>query len=170
MSAGTAARSRRSSRAPGRSESSETDLRANARAANEPLSRAMEAWQVVRPGPIETHPLEFTELPLPQPRPGEILVRVRCCGVCRTNLHIAEGDLPPRTPNVVPGHQIVGVVEAPGEGTSRFRIGDRIGIAWRRHTCGRCRFCARGLENLCSEARFTGWNVDGGYAEYAVVD
>jgi propanol-preferring alcohol dehydrogenase len=130
----------------------------------------MDAWQVVRPGPIDTSPLELTELALRQPMPGEVLVRVRCCGVCRTDLHIAEGDLPPRTPNVVPGHQIVGVVEATGEGSSRFRVGDRIGIAWLRYTCGRCHFCARGFENLCPDARFTGWDVDGGYAEYAVAD
>ncbi len=130
----------------------------------------MQAWRVVRPGPIDTSPLELTELPLPQPMRGEILVRVRCCGVCRTDLHIAEGDLPPRTPHVVPGHQIVGVVEARGDAATRFNIGDRIGIAWLRYTCGRCRFCERGLENLCTEARFTGWDVDGGYAEYAVVD
>jgi propanol-preferring alcohol dehydrogenase len=130
----------------------------------------MEAWRVVRPGPIDDHPLEFSQLPVPQPRPGELLVRVRCCGICRTDLHIAEGDLPQRAPNIVPGHQIVGVVEAIGEGASRFRIGDRIGIAWLRYTCERCRFCSRGLENLCKEARFTGWDVDGGYAEYAVAD
>jgi hypothetical protein len=130
----------------------------------------MDAWQVVNPGPIDTDPLELTELPRPQPMPGEILVRVRCCGVCRTDLHIAEGDLPLRMPNVVPGHQIVGVVEARGEGATRFRVGDRIGIAWLRFTCGRCRFCTRGLENLCPDARFTGWDVDGGYAEYAVAD
>jgi hypothetical protein len=91
-------------------------------------------------------------------------------GSAAENSNIAKGDLPPRTSNVVPGHQIVGVVEATGEGTSRFRIGDRIGVAWLRYTCGRCRFCARGLENLCTDARFTGWDVDGGYAEYAVVD
>jgi propanol-preferring alcohol dehydrogenase len=130
----------------------------------------MDAWQVVRPGPIDTSPLELTELTPPYPMPGEVLVRVRCCGVCRTDLHIAEGDLPPRTANVVPGHQIVGVVDATGEGSSRFRVGDRIGIAWLHYTCGRCRFCARGLENLCPDARFTGWDVDGGYAEYAVAD
>jgi propanol-preferring alcohol dehydrogenase len=130
----------------------------------------MDAWQVVRPGPIDTHPVELTELAVPHPKPGEVLIRVRCCGVCRTDLHIAEGDLPTRRPKVVPGHQIVGVVEATGEGTSRFRVGDRIGIAWLRYTCGRCRFCERGLENLCPNARFTGWDVDGGYAEYAVAD
>lgn len=130
----------------------------------------MRAWQVVRPGPIETHPLELTERPVPQPMPGQVLVRVRCCGVCRTDLHIAEGDLPPRRPNVVPGHQIVGVVEGIGDGAARFRVGDRIGIAWLRHTCGTCRFCTRGLENLCPTARFTGWDEDGGYAEHAVVD
>lgn len=130
----------------------------------------MRAWQVVHPGPLESHPLEPTERGVPQPLSGEVLVRVHCCGVCRTDLHIAEGDLPPRRTNVVPGHQIVGVVEAIGEEASRFRVGDRIGIPWLRHTCGTCRFCARGLENLCPSARFTGWDADGGYAEHAVVD
>lgn len=130
----------------------------------------MRAWQVVHPGPIETQPLELTELPLPHPMPGEVLVHVRCCGVCRTDLHIAEGDLPPHRPKVVPGHQVVGVVEAIGDEASRFRVGDRIGIAWLRHTCETCHFCMRGLENLCPSARFTGWDADGGYAEHAIVD
>jgi alcohol dehydrogenase, propanol-preferring len=130
----------------------------------------MQAWQVVHPAPIETHPLELAERTIPQPSAREVLVRVRCCGICRTDLHIVEGDLPPRASHVVPGHQIVGIVEATGEGASRFRIGDRIGIAWLRYTCGQCRFCTRELENLCPDARFTGWDADGGYAEYAVVD
>jgi propanol-preferring alcohol dehydrogenase len=97
-------------------------------------------------------------------------VRVRACGVCRTDLHLAEGDLPPHRPGVIPGHEIVGEVDALGEGTSRFGLGDRVGIAWLRHTCGRCRWCRRGSENLCLEPRFTGWDADGGYAEWAVVD
>jgi propanol-preferring alcohol dehydrogenase len=96
-------------------------------------------------------------------------VRVSVCGVCRTDLHLAEGDLAPKRTAVVPGHEVVGVVDAVGAGTSRFRLGERIGIAWLRHTCGVCRFCVRGDENLCVAPRFTGWDDDGGYAEYAVV-
>lgn len=125
---------------------------------------------VRRPGPIDGGPLELVDRPEPQPGPGELRVRVRTCGVCRTDLHLAEGDLTPRRPAVVPGHEIVGVVDRLGAGASRFAVGDRVGIAWLRRTCGRCRFCGRGDENLCLEPRFTGWDDDGGYAEAAVVD
>jgi propanol-preferring alcohol dehydrogenase len=128
------------------------------------------AWAVGTPGPIETHPLEAVERPDPQPGPGEIRVSVSVCGVCRTDLHLAEGDLAPRRRGVVPGHEIVGRVDALGDGATRFGIGDRVGIAWLRHTCGSCRFCRRGDENLCITPRFTGWDDDGGYAEMAVVD
>ena len=96
-------------------------------------------------------------------------MKVAACGVCRTDLHLAEGDLLPRRHGVVPGHEIVGVVDALGADTSRFALGDRIGIAWLRGTCGRCRWCRSGRENLCPDAAFTGWDADGGYAEYAVV-
>jgi propanol-preferring alcohol dehydrogenase len=98
-----------------------------------------------------------------------VRVRVSVCGVCRTDLHVAEGDLPVHRAGVVPGHEIVGVVDELGDGASRFSRGDRIGIAWLRQTCGECRFCVRGAENLCTAPRFTGWDDDGGYAEYAVV-
>jgi propanol-preferring alcohol dehydrogenase len=97
-------------------------------------------------------------------------VHVVVCGVCRTDLHLAEGDLAPHGSDVVPGHEIVGVVDAVGARTGRFTEGERVGIAWLRHTCGSCRFCLRGDENLCVEPAFTGWDADGGYAEYAVVD
>jgi propanol-preferring alcohol dehydrogenase len=110
------------------------------------------------------------EKPVPEPGPGEIRLKVVACGVCRTDLHLAEGDLPPRRPGVVPGHEVVGVVDALGEGCIRFGPGDRAGIAWLRKTCGRCRWCRRGAENLCLDPRFTGWDADGGYAEWAVVD
>lgn len=96
-------------------------------------------------------------------------MKVRTCGVCRTDLHVIEGDLPAHRPNVIPGHEIVGRVEALGEGAARFSPGMRVGIAWLRWTCGRCRFCRRGDENLCEAPRFTGYDDDGGYAEYAVV-
>jgi propanol-preferring alcohol dehydrogenase len=130
----------------------------------------MRAWAVNRPGPIDSKPLVPVTRPVPEPAPGEIRVRVLACGVCRTDLHLAEGDLAPRRPAVIPGHEVVGVVDALGEGCTRFRVDDRAGIAWLRATCGRCRWCRRGAENLCPDPRFTGRDADGGYAEWAVVD
>lgn len=130
----------------------------------------MRAWVVQRPGPVDTGPLVPVERPDPRPGPGEVRVRVHACGVCRTDLHLAEGDLPPRRCGVVPGHEVVGVVDERGAGAARFAVGDRIGIAWLRATCGRCRYCSHGAENLCVTPRFTGWDTDGGYAEQAVVD
>ncbi|HEY8524737.1 MAG TPA: zinc-dependent alcohol dehydrogenase family protein [Acidimicrobiales bacterium] len=130
----------------------------------------MKAWWVDRPGPMDTHPLAFGERPDPEPGPGEVLVRVSVCGVCRTDLHLAEGDLPVHRPATVPGHEVVGRVERLGPGAGRFAVGDRVGIAWLRRTCGACRFCRRGDENLCLAPAFTGWDADGGYAELAVVD
>lgn len=129
----------------------------------------MRAWVVARPGPIAVRPLVSAELPDPVPGPGELRIRVLACGVCRTDLHLAEGDLLPRRPRTVPGHEVVGVVDAVGPGAARFAVGERIGIAWLRGTCGRCRFCRTGRENLCPDASFTGWDADGGYAEYALV-
>lgn len=130
----------------------------------------MRAWTIRRPAPIDQGPLVFGEKPVPEAGPGEIRVRVSVCGVCRTDLHLAEGDLPPRRPGVTPGHEIVGSVDAVGADSSRFRVGDRVGVAWLRWTCGQCRFCRRGRENLCLHPRFTGWDADGGYAEHALVD
>ena len=130
----------------------------------------MKAWVVETPGPIATGPLVAVERPIPEPGPGEIRVRVVACGVCRTDLHLAVGDLPPHRPSTVPGHEVVGTVDALGAGASRFQMGQRAGIAWLRHTCGRCRWCRRGRENLCIDPRFTGWDADGGYAQWAVVD
>jgi propanol-preferring alcohol dehydrogenase len=130
----------------------------------------VQAWTVDDPGPIDSHPLHRRELPVPEAGQGELLVRVLVCGVCRTDLHVAEGDLEPHRSPVVPGHEIVGVVEAAGPGSTRFELGDRVGVAWLRHTCGVCRWCTSGRENLCAAPRFTGWDADGGYAEYAVVD
>ncbi len=129
----------------------------------------MRAWEVVRPGPIEGGPLRFTEKPVPVPGADELLVHVRACGVCRTDLHVAEGDLPVRRPGVTPGHEVVGVVAATGEDVRGHAVGDRVGVAWLRHTDGRCGYCARGAENLCPESRYTGWDADGGYAEYTTV-
>lgn len=110
------------------------------------------------------------ERDVPEPQGHEVLVRVRACGVCRTDLHLAEGDLVPRRHGVVPGHEVVGEVEARGPDAARFGIGDRVGIAWLRSTCGSCRYCERGDENLCLQPYFTGWDYDGGFAEHAVID
>jgi alcohol dehydrogenase, propanol-preferring len=122
------------------------------------------------PGPVSTGPLVAVDRPRPEPGPGEVRVRVAACGVCRTDLHLAEGDLLPKHPLTVPGHEIVGRVDAVGQGSTRFEPGQRIGIAWLRGTCGRCRWCRAGRENLCLSPRFTGWDADGGYAEWAIVD
>lgn len=129
----------------------------------------MRAWIVTEPGPIDRGPLELVERPVPEPGRGEVRIRVSVCGVCRTDLHVAEGDLEPRRSPVVPGHEVVGRVDARGDGADRFDEDQRIGIAWLRSTDGTCRFCRRGDENLCVDPRFTGWTDDGGYAEYAVV-
>ena len=130
----------------------------------------MSVWAVDRPGPIDGGPLVRAERPVPEPGPGQVRLRVRACGVCRTDLHLAEGDLTPRHPLVVPGHEVVGVVDALGKGSARWHLGDRIGVPWLAHTCGRCRFCLSDRENLCVDPRFTGWDLDGGYAEFTVVD
>jgi len=122
-----------------------------------------------KPETIESNPLTLAEIDTPEPGPGEILVRVTVCGVCRTDLHVSEGDLAPKHPRIVPGHEVVGVVERLGAGCKRFASGARVGIAWLRETCGKCAWCMRGRENLCPNARFTGWDHDGGYAEYATV-
>lgn len=138
----------------------------------------MRAWVVGRgapdavgssAGPSGAPLLRQAELPDPEPAPGEVRIRVTACGVCRTDLHLAAGELPPRRPDTVPGHEIVGVVDRLGEGSTRFALGERIGVAWLRGTCGRCRWCRRGAENLCPAAEFTGWDADGGYAEFSVV-
>jgi propanol-preferring alcohol dehydrogenase len=127
----------------------------------------MRAWAVHTPGPMSTRPLRLVERPVPEPEPGELLVRVLACGVCRTDLHVAEGDLPVHLPDVTPGHEIVGTVVATGPGC-RHLVGDRVGVAWLRATCGACAYCRRGAENLCPFSRYTGWDAHGGYAEYTV--
>jgi alcohol dehydrogenase, propanol-preferring len=130
----------------------------------------MRAWRVERPGPIQTRPLRPVDLPVPSPSPGDLLIRVRACAVCRTDLHVAEGDLAVHRPGVVPGHEVVGQLVGSGEQVrGPFEIGQRVGIAWLRRTCGRCRYCTRGTENLCPYSEYTGWDADGGYADYATV-
>jgi propanol-preferring alcohol dehydrogenase len=120
------------------------------------------------PAAVSTNPLELAEIPKPQPEGNQVLVRVSACGVCRTDLHVVEGELAPKKSPVIPGHQVVGVIEKTGEGAHRFRIGDRVGIPWLHETDGVCEYCRAGKENLCPDATFTGWMVDGGYAEYAL--
>ena len=126
----------------------------------------MKACVLHSPAPITTNPLHYEDVPIPEPREGQILLRVRACGACRTDLHVIEGELPKRKSPVIPGHQIVGIVEKLGPAASRFKAGDRVGIAWLQKTCGTCEFCRSKRENLCPFAEFTGYTNDGGYAEY----
>jgi propanol-preferring alcohol dehydrogenase len=121
------------------------------------------------PRPVEEEPLVMAEADEPVPGSGQVRIRVSACGICRTDLHIVEGELPSKKLPVIPGHQIVGTVDKLGRQVIRFRQGDRVGVAWLNWTCGKCEFCRKGLENLCEKARFTGYDVDGGYAEYAAV-
>lgn len=128
----------------------------------------MKACVLRRIAPIETRPLEFADVEEPQPCGDQVLVRVTACGVCRTDLHVIEGELPQRKTPVIPGHQVVGVVEKMGERASRFKLGARVGIPWLHRTCGVCEYCRAGRENLCDNPTFTGYVVDGGYAERAL--
>ena len=126
----------------------------------------MKAMVLDRPGAR----LRPVDLPMPRPGPGQLLVEVAACGVCRTDLHVVDGDLAEARLPIIPGHEIVGRVVAAGPGVDRFEQHQRVGIPWLGATCGRCRFCAAGRENLCDEARFTGYQIDGGYAEYTLAD
>jgi alcohol dehydrogenase, propanol-preferring len=128
----------------------------------------MRAWVVHEPGPVASGPLRLTERDVPEPGQGQLLIRVLRCGVCRTDLHLAEGDLPPRHPDITPGHEVVGEVVSAGPGTTRFKPGDRVGAAWLASTDNACRYCRRGTENLCPASTYTGWDIPGGYAEYLV--
>jgi propanol-preferring alcohol dehydrogenase len=126
----------------------------------------MRACVLSAPAPAGTRPLELRDVAVPEPGPGEVLIRVHACGVCRTDLHVVEGELAPRKSPVVPGHQAVGRIEKLGPGAARFRHGTRVGVPWLHRACGVCEFCLRGKENLCDAPAFTGYTVDGGYAEY----
>jgi propanol-preferring alcohol dehydrogenase len=129
----------------------------------------MRAMVLEKPGPIERSPLQRRDLQIPEVGPDRVLIRVKACGICHTDLHTVEGELPlPRLP-LVPGHQIVGEVEKAGEAVTKYSGGERVGVPWLQSTCGKCEFCRRGEENLCESARFTGYHVDGGYAEYTAV-
>jgi len=126
----------------------------------------MKAMIVQRRAPIEKKPLQLIDLPIPEPQRGEVLIRTEVCAICRTDLHVIEGKLPVHRNPLIPGHQVVGEITRLGPGATRFRIGERVGVAWLHATCGVCPYCMRGDENLCNTPRFTGYDVDGGYAEY----
>jgi propanol-preferring alcohol dehydrogenase len=128
----------------------------------------MKACLLDHPAPIETNPLKYTEVQRPDPAPGQVLIRVSCCAVCRTDLHVVEGELAPRKSPVIPGHQVVGVVEQAGGSASPFPKGARVGVAWLHHVDGTCPYCRGGRENLCDNPEFTGYTENGGYAEYIV--
>src|SRR5437870_13654113 len=129
----------------------------------------MKAMVLKQPADVQRQPLALDDVAVPEPGPAEVRVRVQVCGVCRTDLHIVEGELPPAKRPVVPGHEVVGIVDRVVSRVRTVKVGDRVGIAWLQRTCGRCEFCLDKQENLCLQARFTGYRVDGGYAEYAVV-
>jgi propanol-preferring alcohol dehydrogenase len=129
----------------------------------------MKAMLLEQDGDVTTNPLRMRDLSLPEPAPGQVRVKVTICGVCRTDLHVVEGELPPSTRPIVPGHETVGIVNQVGPGVTLFKEGDRVGIAWLQATCRTCEFCQTGRENLCAQATFTGYHVNGGYAEYALV-
>jgi propanol-preferring alcohol dehydrogenase len=128
----------------------------------------MKAWVLPKPGCVDTNPLQLRELPIAEPGQREVLIRINACGICRTDLHVVEGELPPRKSNVVPGHQVVGTIDRLGTGAVNYAVGARVGIAWLHHTCGMCAYCRSRRENLCDRPDFTGYTVDGGYAQYAV--
>ena len=130
----------------------------------------MKAMVLNHIGPIDSAPLELAEVATPEPGPNEVRVRVRCCAICRTDLHVVEGDLPKQKPAIIPGHQVVGVVDKLGPNCTQWQMGQRVGIAWLRQTCGKCRDCTNGRENLCPSTRFTGYHDHGGYAQHAVVN
>jgi propanol-preferring alcohol dehydrogenase len=130
----------------------------------------MRAMLLNSPAPAEENPLELTELPIPQPAPGQVLLKIILCGVCHTDLHTVEGDIHPPSLPIVPGHQVVGLVEALGEGVTKVKVGARVGVPWLHSTCGKCSYCKHGKQNLCPEARFTGFDVNGGYADYMLAE
>jgi alcohol dehydrogenase, propanol-preferring len=130
----------------------------------------MRAMRLFQPLPAESHPLKLNDLPTPQPGPGQVRLRVQVCGVCHTDLHTVEGDIhPPHLP-ITPGHQVVGVLDGLGQGVENRSLGERVGVPWLYSACGNCDFCRRGQENLCDQARFSGFHHDGGYAEFMLAE
>ncbi len=130
----------------------------------------MKAWILERQARIENKPIRLEEIPTPEPSDGEIRIKVHACGICRTDIHVAEGDLPLKKSPLILGHEVVGIVDKVGKDVTSFQLGDRAGVAWLNHACGECEFCLSGMENLCTGASFTGWDADEGYAEYTVLD
>jgi alcohol dehydrogenase, propanol-preferring len=128
----------------------------------------MKAQVLKVPGPVETHPLIYMDVATPEPGDDEVLIKVNVCGVCRTDLHVVEGELPPKLPSVIPGHQVVGTIVKNGAGAASHRVGARVGVPWLHRTDGTCEYCRRGQENLCVNAQFTGYTANGGYAEFIV--
>jgi propanol-preferring alcohol dehydrogenase len=131
---------------------------------------AVKVMRLEKPGPVRLEPLRLAEVNVPEPAPGQILLRVHACGVCHTDLHTVEGELPDLALPIVPGHEVVATVEARAGTKTDVKVGDRVGVAWLHRTCGACEYCRRGQENLCLDARFTGYHVNGGYAEYLTAD
>lgn len=130
----------------------------------------MKAWVLPQTAPVETFPLRLSDVAVPEPGKNQVRIRVSACGICRTDLHVVEGELPPRKAHVVPGHQVVGTIEQNGPGSSRFETGTRVGVPWLHRTCGQCFYCKSGRENLCEAPQFTGYTQDGGFAEYTLAD
>ncbi len=130
----------------------------------------MKSWVLEKQGKVETKPLIKKDIPITEVPKNKIRIKIKAAGICRTDLHVIEGDLPMRKNPVIPGHQIVGIVDKTGDGVTSFKTGDRAGAAWLYSSCGTCKFCTSGKENLCKDAKFTGWDVDGGYAEYIIID
>ncbi|HKY26765.1 MAG TPA: zinc-dependent alcohol dehydrogenase family protein [Pyrinomonadaceae bacterium] len=128
----------------------------------------MKAWLLNEPATVNLRPLKLADVPVSEPSADELLIHVSACGICRTDLHVVEGELPVRRSPLIPGHQVVGQVTALGDRVEDFNVGDRVGLAWLNRTCGECKYCRAGRENLCERATFTGWTVDGGYAEHVV--
>jgi len=129
----------------------------------------MRAWVLQEQANIEERPLKLVDVPTPRAEDGDVRLRVLACGVCRTDIHIAEGDLPLRKSPVILGHEVVGIVDEVGKNVEQFRVGDRAAAYWLHSACGRCKYCLSHRENYCPEIRCTGWDVDGGYAEYVTV-
>ena len=130
----------------------------------------MRAWIVAEQDNIEDKPLRLVDIPVPQPKPNQVRIKVLFCGICRTDIHIAEGDLPLRKSPIILGHEVVGVVEKVGRDVSKFQVGDKAGVSWLNSACGHCKYCLAGEENYCKSFKATGWDEDGGYAEYITIE